>query len=309
MDRKSIGIFEYVDPLSDIKLAKLPDFLRLPGLSNEALVIRLLLGHIDVVAMTGKSKKREFNYSLLPFQSAPKLTATEIINSINCYFSTEANAFVLEDHKDALLNYLKSNRRNSEMYRTVLFELSSCFYCFDISPSAAFAHLYRCLEFLSYSFPLVYAAKSKDYKGSFSDLKKFLSGDSSGELKFFKKFLAACFERETGILNYKFEIDIPLSTPFDLLKRDLSGIYKNEFLYEFDTNMLRIKFADMLGLFITTRNRYFHMLVGQGQDNFQSDDYDIEEYFKCINFHILNWLAMIIQKISVFGFYSSLPGI
>jgi hypothetical protein len=34
--------------------------------------------------------------------------------------------------------------------------------------------------------------------------------------------------------------------------------------------------------------------------------YDIADFIESVNVHILNWLAMIIQKVTTFGFYSSL---
>lgn len=309
MESISVGLFEYTDPLSDEKIKKMPDFLRVTRATNEVMLFRFLLGHLDYKSSNGQIKKRCDNYFLLPYQNAPKLVYCEIEKSINDFFSTEANAFQLTKYQKELHGYLDSNRKNSDIYEIVLFEISSYMDTYQTSPSAAFTHLYRCLEFLSYCFPLVYASKSKDYKGSFSDLKKFLSGDTSGELRFFGKFLRTCFENEAAILNYIFEIDIVLSSPLDALKSDLKRISKSSFPYEFDNGVLRLKFEHMLNLFITIRNGYFHMLVGQGQDNFDSNKYNMEEFFRCINPHLLNWMAIIIQRISVFGFYFTLPGI
>ena len=309
MESISVGLFEYIDPLSEDKIKKLPEFLRVTRATNEVLLFRFLLGHLDFKISNGQVKKRCENYFLLPFQHSPKLVYCEIEKSINDFFSTEANAFQLANFQEELHNYLDSNRKNSDIYEVVLFEISSYIDTYQTSPSAAFTHLYRCLEFLSYCFPLIYASKSRNYKGSFSDLRKFLSGDSSGELKFFGKFLCTCFEKEPAILNYIFEIDVVLSSSIDALKSDLKRISKSSFPYDFDNGVLRLKFEDMLSLFITIRNRYFHMLVGQGQENFESNKYNIEEFFKCINPHLLNWIAMIIQKITVLGFYSTLPGV
>ncbi|MDR1702394.1 MAG: hypothetical protein LBR56_06435, partial [Sporomusaceae bacterium] len=106
-------------------------------------------------------------------------------------------------------------------------------------------------------------------------------------------------------LNYKFEINLSLSNPLDNLKRDCAKVY-TDFPYVIENGILELKFDNVIDFFIITRNRFFHMLIGQDKENFSSIDYDIGEYFHSINPYMLNWLSIIIQKISVYGFYSSL---
>lgn len=308
MEMRRIGIFEYEDPLSEVNQNRLPEFIRLTNATNELILLRLLSGHLNVNMEHGSNFCDRKNYFFLPIQGAPRLTSKSIIESINALLSSEGNSFLLTENKEQLRQYLNINRRNNSIYELVLFEVSSFLCCQKSSPTAAFVHLYRCLEYLSYSFPMVYAAKSKNYKGSFTDLKKFMTGDTSGELMFFRKFLNTLFqdERET-ILEFPFEMNITMNYPIQPLKQELAVIY-NDFLYDFENDMLKVPFKNMLTLFKNTRNRYFHLLIGQGQANFSSNNYDIDEYFACINPSLLNWLSMIILKISVFGFYSSLPG-
>jgi hypothetical protein len=54
-------------------------------------------------------------------------------------------------------------------------------------------------------------------------------------------------------------------------------------------------------LFITIRNRYFHMLVGQGQHNFYNTGYDINKLFEALNPAFLSWLIMVFTTIEQHG--------
>lgn len=301
MKMRNIGIYEYQERFSDLRQDKLPLSMQLPTATNEALLLRVLLGQIDFRKSTGGLIKTRTNYLRLPY--AP----TGYINykAIGDIFSSGNSQVSIIRNKRAIDAYFTKNRRNHGVHEKVLFEISNYFVHQKHAPITAFTHLYRSLEYMAYSFPMLYAAKSKDYKGTFSDLKKFFSGDVAGELKFFRKFLQVLFEDEETTLKYEFEINLLLSRPLESLKRDCTTIYST-FPYYIENGILRIKFENVLDFFITTRNRFFHMLVGQGQENFGSIDYDIGEYFNSLNPYVLNWMSIIIQKISSYGFYSSL---
>lgn len=304
MKMRNIGIYEYYERFSDLKQDKLPSSMQLPTATNEALLLRILLGQIDFKKTTVSALiKSRMNYLRLPFTPTGSIS----FNAIGDIFSTEDNQFNIIENKEQINNYFTQNRRNHDVHEKVLFEISNYFAHQQYAPITAFAHLYRCLEYMAYSFPMLYAAKSRNYKGTFSDLKKFFSGDGSSELNFFKKFLQVLFEDEESTLKYEFDMELSLSNPLDSLKRDCAAIY-TKFPYIIENGTLQIKFENVLDFFITTRNRFFHMLVGQGQYNFESIDYDLGEYFNSINPYVLNWLSIIIQKISVYGFYSSLTG-
>lgn len=301
MKTRNIGIYEYQERFSDLKQDKLPLSMQLPTATNEALLLRILLGQINFKKNSGGLIKPRTNYLRLPYVPTNSIT----YNAISDVFSSSDNQIDIIENKRAIDNYFTQNRRNHGVHEKVLFEISNYFINQQQSPITAFAHLYRCLEYMAYSFPMLYAAKSRDYKGTFLDLKKFFSGDSFGELRFFQKFLQVLFDDEETTLKYKFEINLSLSNPLDNLKRECDVIY-TRVPYVIENGIFQIKFENVLDFFITTRNRFFHMLVGQGQENFSSIDYDIGEYFNSINPCVLNWLSIIIQKISVYGFYSSL---
>lgn len=305
MKMRSIGIFDYIDSLSDEKQIKLPITLQLGTATNEAILLRLLLGQLKLRKKNGLVIKPNMNYISLPMQPYGVFTYKSISDIFD---NAGSKADIL---KDAALfdGYFNKNRKNHNVHKAILFEISNYYVAEQKSSINAFVHLYRCLEYMSYTFPMVYAAKSKDYTGTFNDLKKFFSGDSkSGELSFFRKFMEALFNDEETTLKFQFDINLNLSYPVDTLVNECKKVYADKVMYNIDNSVLSIPFSQMLSLFIETRNRYFHFLVGQGQNNFSSIDYDIGEYFASINPFLLNWMSIIIQKIAVYGFYSSLPG-
>lgn len=303
MKTRKIGIYEYKERFSDLRQDKLPSSMQLSTATSEALLLRILLGQIDFKKSSGVLIKPRTNYLCLPYTPTGSIT----YNAIGDIFSNSDNQMDIIRNKRAIDNYFMQSRRNHSVHEKVLFEISNYFANQQQSPITAFAHLYRCLEYMAYSFPMLYAAKSRDYKGTFSDLKKFFIGDTSGELKFFYKFIQVLFDDEETTLKYKFDINLSLSDSLDNLKRDFDIIY-TRVPCEIENGILEIKFENVLDFFITTRNRFFHMLIGQGLENFSSIDYDIGEYFHSINPCMLNWLSIIIQKISVYGFYASLTG-
>ena len=80
------------------------------------------------------------------------------------------------------------------------------------------------------------------------------------------------------------------------IERELDSILKNG-SYSFDGNTMKIRFANIADLIITMRNRYFHMLVGKGMNNFYDTSYDKREIFIAMNPIFINWLSMIYKEI------------
>lgn len=151
---------------------------------------------------------------------------------------------------------------------------------------------------MSYSFPLIYASKSMDYRGSYGNLKKFMSGDSDGELKFFKTFLKELFKNNI-LFQYEFEIYF-LNGNETLIKQELQRVINNT-SYTFDGNTMKIRFANIIDLIVILRNRYFHMLLGKGTDNFYDIQYDKRELFYAMNPVFMNWLTLVYREIVIYS--------
>ncbi len=289
------GIFIYEDNLNEFQNTALPTELVISDrVSNEAVLIRLLLGTLNITYFIGEhqlSLEQKKNYSIpgnIESDVHPKERIIDFF-SFDEFDNTE---------KESIDKYLRFNRRNHFIHEELLSELTNAIIWQEQSPIESFVHIYRTLEFMSYSFPLIYASKSMDYRGSYEKLKKFMSGDSDGELKFFKTFLKELF-KENILYEYEFDI-LFLSENIDLIQAELQRVLsKNYYIFEGET--MKIRFANLADLLITLRNRYFHMLIGKGTDNFYDTRYDKRELFSVMNPVFINWLTMIYKEIVVYS--------
>lgn len=296
MDSVQKGIYTYEDGFSGINNTTLPTELVISAnrVSNEAILIRLLCGTLRIKYLVGgqqKEIKQWRNYSI-PGNEDNNTYRNRIIKDFFAF-----DKFAKTEKKD-IDKYLISNRKNHFIHEQLLSELTSAMIWLDDSPIESFVHIYRALEFMSYSFPLIYASKSKDYRGTYEKLKSFMSGVADGELKFFKTFLAELFK---GNILFQYEFDIFFMNGNEsLIQAELGRIIPNPY-YTFDGNTMKIKFANVADLLITLRNRYFHMLVGKGTDNFYDTRYDKREIFQAMNPVFLNWLTMIYKEIVIYS--------
>lgn len=289
------GIFIYEDHLSAAQNAALPAELVISDrISNEAVLIRLLLGTLTIKHFSGErqiSLEQRNNYSIAGILD--DITLPE--DRIKDFFSFEEFS---NTEKESIGKYLRFNRRNHFVHEELLSELTQAMVWQEQSPIESFVHIYRTLEFMSYSFPLIYASKSMDYRGSYEKLKKFMSGDSDGELKFFKTFLKELF-KENILYEYEFDI-LFISDNVNLIQAELERAVSNNY-YIFEGETMKIRFANVADLLITLRNRYFHMLIGKGTDNFYDIRYDKRELFSVMNPMFINWLTMIYKEIAVYS--------
>lgn len=289
------GIYIYTDGWDSIDDAILPTELVVSDrISNEAVLIRLLCGTLKIKYMLDGNEvewEQLNNYSV-PGSEQNNLFQKKIIKE---FFSFEHYRLI---ERKSIDKYLNSNRRNHFVHGEVLSELTGAMIWMEKSPIEAFVHIYRTLEFMSYSFPLIYASKSMDYRGSYENLKKFMSGDFDGELKFFKTFLKELFKNNL-LFEYEFEIYF-LNGNEGLIKEELERVIKNSY-YNYDGNTMKIRFANVIDLIITLRNRYFHMLVGKGMDNFYDTRYDKREIFLAMNPVFINWLSLIYREIAIYS--------
>lgn len=121
-----------------------------------------------------------------------------------------------------------------------------------------------------------------------------MNGEKGGELKFFNKFLQELFRND---IAYQFEYEVYIdSDNITELKKEFQEIFKVD-IFTFEGNTLMFKFKNIMELFLEIRNRYFHMLLGQGRNNFLNLDYDKNDLFNSLNPIFVNWLVIIFVKI------------
>jgi hypothetical protein len=281
--------FEYSEVLPDVK--SLPKKLKLTSSSTELyLLIRIISGTIDIQHnLSGSKITLRDNYSKLSFVRNETL-----------------NKKIISDFLDPIKfkdfeRYLdQAQFRNKRFYQNLLGEFSNYFFYSSIdSHTTAFIHLYRSIEYISYTFPLIYASISKDYFGSFEQLKSYFKTANS-ELKFFNTFLDTLFN-DTFVLEtpLTFNIISPNETLNEKYFKAIKRIIPHDKISAFtEFDSITTNYGQMLDFIINLRNRYFHFLSGTLQDNLSSNELmNSDLFFEIINKPIFNWIAYIFATI------------
>lgn len=250
MDEITRGIYTYIEQKSSRDYNGLPNILQVSNSTNESLLIRLVAGSVRFRndSITQRTVNQTKNYSILPYvnmarsSSRTKLVSALGVDPVN--------------QQEAINNFFNLNRRNQFIYEKLLFEMSSFFFS-QQDPLAAFIHIYRSLEFISYSFPMIYASQTRDFMGSFQNLQKFFKGDETGELKFFRRFLVVLMDDEASTLSYQFNIPIVSSYPIEAIQNEFNEVMGAGLEYDFSGNTLTIAFENIHPLILTLRNRFF----------------------------------------------------
>lgn len=198
--------------------------------------------------------------------------------------------------------------KNRKFYKNFLAELTSCIYHEESERhTAAFVHLYRSYEHLSYAFPMIYASRTEDYVGTFENLRQWLSSKNSdgnaGELKFHKNFVASLFK---NLPELQTTIDIDINTKqeyresiFKALAEKVAG-WNNPTKYTPGTQFpdkLAIPFIDHHSFLVNLRNRFFHYSNGRS-DNIGLDDIvEADLLFSFVNKVTLYYIATIFHGV------------
>ena len=220
-----------------------------------------------------------------------------------------SDTFSLKDLSDVLLDR-DIIYRNKYFFESLNNEFSNFYYhTSKENHTVAFLHLYRVLEFISYSFPVMYAASTKDFSKSFDILKTLFSGDKDkSELKVFKDFIEIVMGVEKDYESLS--IDINIFSDFEEYKE---RIYKTIFsicdknIFEESKNIkysrLSIKFPEFSSFIITIRNRFFHLKNSQDNNIKSVDIVDSDFFFSLINpkcAYFLSLVTLVVIKKSHF---------
>ena len=256
---------------------------------KEAYLVRLLTGTLKIRnTFTGEEIAQQINYSRLG-REFKRIPSTKPIK----------DALSSPLKIDDLENYLiKTNHINNSYYNLLLEEFCSYFIsCGRNSHTKAFLHLYRVLEYISYSFPLIYSSYSRDYFGTYNKLKNYFD-TSKSELLFFDSFTEKILDNL--LLDAELEFDFT-SLP-TILSRNYYQIIKkyidaSNLIVDNPNNNLSFQYRLFIKLIIDIRNRYFHFAIG-GQRNIKSTEIIESDYFfKLINEEVINWITIVYFEI------------
>ena len=256
----------------------------------EAKLIRLLSGTVDLEHnFNFELVQQRTNYGILPYQSVSRVSAKPIRD---CY-----NPKTLTD----LQTYINSNVENSNYTESLLNEVSHYFIAKHLGNHlSGFIHLYRLLEFISYSFPLAHAKKTENIYGTFESLKDYFKTEGK-ELAFLKKFVNILFKDKPEI-NLTLEINITGTTPVirDKIYRTFKRITSPKESYiNYDNALfqLSLEYKNLIDLTVFLRNRYFHFAMGGMKNIKTSELIDPNYFFEHINDELLNWIYVIYSEI------------
>ena len=247
----------------------------------------------------------EINISQGKIDESVKNKLTEVISLLkNKSRLSKLEKFFEEDYSLEDLSITLSNRvtnnRNKSFYNNLLNEYSNFFYNTQAkNHTLAFLHLYRILEYTSYTFPLIYSLNTKDYVNSFENLRTLFSGDKDkGELKVFKEFIFEIFGRQKYFEKLSIDIDIVADLPeyTERIYKTLISICDND-IFESAKNVenkkVSIKFVHFSSFIITIRNRFFHLKNSQSNNMHSIDIVDANHFFSLINTKCAYFLSLV----------------
>jgi len=197
---------------------------------------------------------------------------------------------------------------NRQFYKNLLAEICAALFNEGKEKhTAAFLHLYRAYEHLSYAFPMIYAAKTDNYVATFENLRKWMvdadKQGNVGELGFHKAFVSTLFK---GLPEISTTIDINLNCKdeykeklFDGLARKVLG-WKSEAEYTSATvrpDKLSIRFVDFHSFIVNLRNRYFHYSNARSDNLALEEIADSDMLFSFVNKAGLYYVATIFNRV------------
>lgn len=293
MSYTSINGFTYVEKLGTGILSEFPNSLLLDKQpQSESVLFRLLLGTLDLKLST---QDEVFSQKICYTKLREEFVDNEIDDPISDWVN---NLFGLND----IDRYFNLNRRNKALFDELLSEFSYFFLNKHKSNHvSAFLHLYRALEFMSYSFPMTYSSKTTNFYTSFDTFKGFFTSKDQGQLKFFQEFIQVLFEKHTLICRTKIDTYVG-DEMLDKSKKKIIQKLCSTFSSYDDGYVISIEYKNLLDFMINLRNRYFHFQSDRA-DNISNINFDSELFFSALNDKFANWISMIYLEILTHGVF------
>lgn len=290
--------FEHIEILDDAIFNEHTSSLKITETqSPKVILLRSIIGSVRI---KHNLTELEFEQTIDYVDLSNTRAETPPLERLASYLGNELTA----DDIGELFKNRKFLFQNQNFFDRLNKEFSNYYYYENKnSHTTAFAFLYRILETISYAFPLIYASKSEDYKGTYIFLKECLSGNKDkGELGFFKSFIKVAF-KDDPLLESSITIEIFADTEEiqNTFYKAIDKACPDKDIFSPDDTIeprsISVKFADYSSFIINLRNRFFH-LFNSGQPNLQSDDIlDADYFFNLVNKQTAYWLSILMFEI------------
>lgn len=261
-------------------------------------ILRIISGNVRITNVdSGQSVNAEQNFIAKWYQFNNEDSFEKNISKIlNESIEIEDLKLFFFDRRFNLKNKEFFNRLENEFCNFLVYNAKD-------SHTTAFVFIYRILEVISYSFPLIYSAKTYDFKHTYGILKEIFdsnSGNSKGELGFLKSAIQVIF-RESELMNTS--VDIELNEELEKnekIYKAIRSVVREQSIYHEDTvenSKISICFGQVSSFIITLRNRFFH-LFNRGDKNLESHEIvDPDYFFSKINLQLFGWICVIYIEI------------
>jgi len=262
-----------------------------PQASSELILIRILLGSASFDSVRdGKTWQQEDDFSVIGIPTRKYRTRNQ--------FRTHLKAAGIPQKE--LDQHLRRNLKQEGYYKDLVAEVILALWRMKTREhTLAFIHIYRLLERISFAFPVVYAARSTDFKAAYTVLREYIGGGTDkGELGFFKKFTETSIDKLLTGAIAKLDLS-PLSSAdrppvYATVKKFLP---QTSIHSEIPDLAIEFPYSEVLDLLVNLRNRFFHFSSNHTQ-NISSIDLPVcDHLFENLNEIFLNWLAVIYFEI------------
>lgn len=290
--------FEYIEVLEASKFNTDTSVFDLTATSTPK--VALLRGIVGSMRLRHTVSKVEFQQNIDYLDLEERNVSKPLFDKLKDYISEDLS---VEDLCRILRNRTFAYQ-NQKFYENLNQEFNNFYYYEGKgSHTTAFAFVYRILETISYAFPLIYAAKTNDFKGTYDLLKSYLTGSKDkGELGFFKSFIKVLFGGDP-VSESSITIEIT-GEDEDIQKAFFNSFKKacpDDRIYDAtdteEPRKLSIKFSEYSSFIISIRNRFFHFF-NSGQPNLESDDIlDADAFFALINKKSIHWISFVLFEV------------
>lgn len=265
-------------------------------------VLRTLIGSVSIEhCFIGTQFTQNIDYLSKVYEFKPDVSIQKrLVN----YISED---LTLEDARRFFFDIPYSIRNKDFFQRFENEVVNYLYYQNKQSFTTAYVYIYRILELISFSFPLIYASKTYDFKHTFNALKEFYEnnkGANNGELGFLKSAVYAMFKDHDFLTtSVDIELDFEDEETQSIIYNAIYNVTKPDFYHTdtIDNRRLAIKFGEVSSFIASLRNRFFH-LFNRGDKNLESSDLiDSDMFFSKINDPLFGWLSVLYLEVIRFS--------